>query len=68
MEVIASVDCFRYCQSGPNVSVNGNILHGIRLGDADRRVKKELEHPSRKTDGLGTRSIDELDDVLDSLL
>ena len=67
-EVIASTDCFRFCKSGPNVSVNGNILHGIRSNDAVGRVKRELEHPSRRIDGLGTRSIDELDDVLDGLL
>jgi len=67
-EVIASVDCFRFCKSGPNVSVNGNILHGVSPSNAVRRVEAELRDPSRKVDGLGTRSIDDLDDVLDNLL
>lgn len=68
IDVVASPDCFRFCKQGVNVAVNGNILHGVRPSDATRRVESELKHPTRKIDGLGQRSIDELDDVLDSFL
>ena len=66
-EVSKTVDCFRFCKSGPNVSVNGTILQGVRLGDATARIRREITHPSRKVEGSGTKSIDELDDVLDGL-
>jgi len=68
IDVVASPDCFRFCKQGVNVAVNGNILHGVRPGDATRRAESELRHPTRKLDGLGQRSIDDLDDVLDSFL
>lgn len=67
VEVGKTVDCFRFCKSGPNVSVNGTILHGMRLSDATDRVNREIAKPSRKIEGAGTKSIDELDDVLDNL-
>lgn len=66
-EVYMSEDCFRFCKSGPNVSVEGNVLHDMRPETAVKRVQKEIEHPSKKIDGLGSRSIDELDDVLEDL-
>lgn len=67
VDIGKTMDCFRFCKIGPNVSVNGSLLHGVRLNDATSRVKKEIDHPSRKVDGAGTKSIDELDDVLDGL-
>lgn len=66
-EVYTSEDCFRFCKSGPNVSVDGTVLHDMRPAQAADRVKREIAHPSRKVDTLGSRSIDELDEVLDSL-
>jgi len=66
-DVSKTVDCFRFCKIGPNVSVNGTILHGVHPSDATARVKREIAKPSRKIEGAGTKSIDELDDVLDSL-
>lgn len=65
-EVTKTVDCFRFCKSGPNVSVNGTILQGVHLADATTRIKREIIKPSRKVEGAGTKSIDELDDVLES--
>jgi (2Fe-2S) ferredoxin len=65
-DVTKTVDCFRFCKSGPNVSVNGTILQGVHLADATRRIQHEIIKPSRKVEGTGTKSIDELDDVLDS--
>ena len=66
-EVYMSEDCFRFCKSGPNVSVDGTVLHDMRPATASSRVKREIEHPSRKVDTMGSKSIDELDDVLDGL-
>lgn len=66
-DVIKTPDCFRFCKSGPNVSVNGSILHGMSPSDAASRVRREILKPSRKVEGAGSRSIDELDDVLEGL-
>jgi NADH:ubiquinone oxidoreductase subunit E len=66
-DVEMTPDCFRLCKSGPNTSVNGKVLQGLRESDAITRVRREIEHPSQKVDGAGTRSLDELDDVLDGL-
>ncbi len=66
-DVIQTMDCFRFCKIGPNVSVNGTVLHNMQAGNAVSRIKREIATPSRKIDGAGTKSIDELDDVLDSL-
>ena len=68
VDVSLTPDCFRFCKQGPNVAVNGNVLHDIRPSDAERRVNKEIAYPSRRLDGAGTRSLDDLDDVLDNLL
>jgi hypothetical protein len=67
VDVGKTIDCFRFCKSGPNVSVNGTVLQGMHLNDATSRVKQEIVKPSRKIEGIGTKSIDELDDVLDDL-
>lgn len=66
-EIVKTPDCFRFCKIGPNVSVNGNVLHGVGMSGAVSRVRREIKDPSRKVDGLGMKSIDELDDVLDNL-
>lgn len=60
-------DCFRWCAKGPNVAVNGNVLHHIREDTAVSRVRFELRSPSIKRDGIGARSLDDLDDVLENL-
>ncbi len=66
--LVLKVDtCFSYCEEGPNIALNDNILRGVRPFTAVEHVRAELENPSCKADGLGSRSIDELDDVLDSL-
>lgn len=66
-EVTKSGDCFRYCKQGPNVAVDGQVLHFMKPDNAAGRVRNELAHPSVKKDAIGTRSIDELDDFLASL-
>lgn len=60
-------ECFRFCSSGPNVTVDGAVLHGVAERDAALRVQNEIRHPSVKKDAVGTRSLDDLDDVLGEL-
>lgn len=66
-EVRETKDCFRFCKQGPNVAVDGHVLHFVKPDNAIRRVQNELNNPSVKKDAIGTRSIDELDDFLASL-
>lgn len=66
-ELSKTDECFRYCKEGPNVAVNGNVLHHMHPESATRRVRSEIEHPSPKKDTVGTRGLDELDNVLDDL-
>ncbi len=65
--VATTDDCFGYCGMGPNVAVDGNILHYMGPRDAVSRVKGEIEHPSKKVHGLGGKTLDDLDSVLDNL-
>jgi NADH:ubiquinone oxidoreductase subunit E len=66
--VVLKVDtCFSYCEEGPNIALNDNILKGVRPFTAVEQVRAELNNPSCKADGLGSRSLDELDDVLDGI-
>lgn len=67
-EVIATRECFRLCNYGPNVAVDGNVLKGMEGGSATRRVRAEIAHPAVKRDGVGTKSLDSLDAVLDDLI
>lgn len=66
-EIQKTEDCFRFCKMGPNVAVDGNVLHHMSEKSAVSRVRSEMRFPSVKTDGVGTRAIEELDDVLDNL-
>lgn len=63
-EIEQTIECFRFCESGPNVAVNGNVLHRMSPESAVRRVRQEIQKPSRKIDAAGNRSLDDLDDVL----
>lgn len=60
-------DCFSFCEEGPNIALNDNILRGVRPFTAVEQVRAELNNPSCKADGLGSRPLDDLDDVLDSI-
>lgn len=60
-------ECFRFCASGPNVAVLGAVLHGIAPHDATNRIRNEIRRPSIKKDAVGTRPLDDLDDVLGEL-
>lgn len=65
--VLETDTCFNYCSEGPNIALNDNILKGVRPFSAVEQVRAELENPSCKADGLGSRPLDDLDDVLDNL-
>jgi (2Fe-2S) ferredoxin len=67
-DIATTPNCFRLCQKGSNVAVDGNVLNFVKAADAVRRVQSEIRHPSRKTEGIGLRPIEDLDDVLDNLL
>lgn len=67
-DIQMSEHCFRFCKKGPNMTVDGNVLSCVRPGDAIRRLRAELKHTSRKVDGVGSRSIDELNALLDEMI
>ena len=67
VSVERSDDCFGYCAMGPNVAVDGNILHRMKPGDAESRIRREIANPSLKLHGIGSKTIDDLDSVLDNL-
>lgn len=58
-------ECLGYCGEGPNIAINDNIVKGVRPFLAVETVRQELRDPSCKADGLGSKSLDELDQVLE---
>lgn len=60
-------ECMGYCGLGPNIAVDGNILHHMHPRDAASRANRELDTPSPKEHGLGSKTLDELDSFLDTL-
>lgn len=65
--IMESPRCLGNCKQGPNIAINDNIVTGMRPFSAVERVRAELDNPSCKADGLGSRSLDDLDDVLDNI-
>jgi len=65
--VMKSPRCLSGCQEGPNIAVNDNIIKGVQPVSVVEVVRAELKNPSCKADGIGSRSMDELDDVLEDL-
>ncbi len=65
--VLPMEECFGYCSEGPNIAINDNIVKGIRPFTAVEQVRVALEDTSCKADGLGSKSIDQLDDVLEDI-
>lgn len=59
--------CLGSCEHGPNIAVNDNIVKGVKPFLAVDTVRRELDDPSCKADGLGSKSMEKLDEVLDSL-
>lgn len=66
--VMRSPRCLSGCKDGPNIAVNDNIVKGVKPITVVETVRAELKNPSCKADGIGSRSIDDLDSVLDDLL
>lgn len=66
--VLPVTDCFGFCKEGPNIAINDNIVRGVKPFLAVERVRQELRDPSCKADGLGSRSINDLDSVLDDIV
>ncbi len=67
--VVTRIDhCFGFCKLGPNIAINDNIVKGVKPFLAVETVRQELADPSCKADGLGNKSLDDLDEVLDSLM
>jgi len=60
-------ECFGFCKDGPNIAINDNIVKGVRPFTVVELVRAELDNPSCKADGLGSKSIDTLDDVLENI-
>lgn len=60
-------ECFGYCAEGPTIAINDNVVKGIKPFLAIEQVREELADPSCKADGLGSKNIDALDDVLDTI-
>jgi len=65
--IIASPRCLSGCKNGPNIAVNDNIVRNMQPITAVETVRAELRNPSCKADGIGSRSIDDLDTVLDDV-
>lgn len=66
--VMKSPRCLSGCQEGPNIAVNDNIIKGVQPVSVVETVRAELKNPSCKADGIGSRSMNDLDDVLNDIL
>lgn len=66
--VMKSPRCLSGCNNGPNIAVNDNIVKGVRPISVVETVRSELRNPSCKADGIGSRSIDDLDTILEEIL
>lgn len=66
--VVTRVDrCLGFCKLGPNIAINDNIVKSVKPFSAIETVRQELRDPSCKADGLGNKSLEELDRVLDDI-
>ncbi len=65
--ITESPRCLSGCKEGPNIVVNDNIMRGVRPISVVETVRTELKNPSCKADGIGSRSIDDLESVLDDV-
>lgn len=65
--VLPVYECFNFCKEGPNIAINDNIVKGVKPFLAVEIVRQELRDPSCRADGLGSKSIDTLDAVLEDI-
>jgi len=66
--IMKSPRCLSGCKGGPNIAVNDNIVKGVKPISVVETVRSELQNPSCKADGIGSRSINDLDTVLDDII
>lgn len=66
--ILPASRCLSGCGMGPNIAVNDNIIRRTSPISVVETVRAELNNPSCKADGIGSRSIDDLDSVLDDIL
>ncbi len=66
--ILPASRCLSGCGMGPNIAVNDNIIRRVTPVSVVETVRTELNNPSCKADGIGSRSIDELESVLDDIL
>lgn len=60
-------DCMSMCALGPNIALNDNIVYGIKPFSAVEQVRAELNNPSCKADGLGSKPISTLNAFLEDI-
>lgn len=60
-------DCMSLCALGPNIAINDNIVYGVKPFSAVEQVRTELQDPSCKADGLGSKPIETLDAFLEDI-
>lgn len=65
--VLPLSECLGFCEEGPNIAINDNIVKNVKPFLAVETVRQELRDPSCKADGLGSKKISELDSVLDDI-
>ena len=65
--VLPVYECFNFCKEGPNIAINENIVKGVKPFLEVERVRQELRDPSCRADGLGSKSLDALDEVLEDI-
>ena len=65
--VLPVYECFNFCKEGPNIAINDNIVKGVKPFLEVERVRQELRDPSCRADGLGSKSLDALDEVLEDI-
>lgn len=61
---ISTRDCTGYCSVGPNIDVNGNIVHHGTRDDMEQRVREALAMEPHQG-GIPDLNIDELLEKLD---
>ncbi len=66
--VVLTVDeCMSYCALGPNIAINDNLVTGVKPFLAVETVRAELQNPSCKADGVGSRPLEDLDTLIDDI-
>lgn len=65
--VLPVSECMNFCEEGPLIALNDNIVKGVKPFLAVETVQQELSDPSCKADGLGSKKIDRLDELLDEM-